>query len=609
MGLPFSLPDLSADIALGVNMPGPNETPSRSRLTYAFELVEVLGGGGLAQSRTGRNVVVGLPLNPQQINTSEILSPEVTWLPGGVGVEESGFMPREVTIVGTTGLAPKKGWSAEGASIYSDGNTLWRELRRFFRRYAELKRDLATADKWVLAWHDFRAQDHWVVVPKAFRSPRSAADHRIHYPYEIEILAVADYDNLKPQWFDDGLLGRIKGLFGTVTAVLGMVTGAIEDATAFVSEVEAATVGAAMKAIDAVKDLRRAAAGFQAGLAHFVDAPRRLARAWREAVGDWGDRTEEQIEARPWSPADPSRSALVARYEAIRRLEDAMRTLETLPVWAPPWRQRKAATRRLRRGETLVSAAEPRDRGKSFSLTSRATPGTSWRVNDAAAEQQASRDLTDGAEAPSGETLRVRPYRVQAGDEIVGVAASELGDPDRWEEIAALNELRAPYISDLRLPSTARPGDTILLPDDTDVGAVLAAEETAPTDEQLYGVDAWLTDDGEWEVDPASGGTDIQLVRGVDCYRQGIERRAFRTLLGEDLCYPQVGIDAPIGGPNGAGPVESVALGMRRALLVDPRTAAVGMIGTREDGDAVLVVARAELVNQGGAVRFELGAP
>jgi hypothetical protein len=54
----------------------------------------------------------------------------------------------------------------------------------------------------------------------------------------------------------------------------------------------------------------------------------------------------------------------------------------------------------------------------------------------------------------------VNVYTVKHGDTLVTVAARQLGDLNRWHELARLN--------DIRDPRRISPGDTLRLPDELD---------------------------------------------------------------------------------------------------------------------------------------------
>lgn len=567
-----------------------SETPSRYELRYAFELVAVVNGG-LAASRSAANRVVGLPLNPEATEVREIAAAAIGYTAGGVTAEEDGFLTREYVVSGHCGLAEKRGWSAgtkyrPGGAIFTDGNTLWRELRNLFRLYGELRQDPASRDRVVMAWHDFRNDDHWIIVPKAFNWPRTAAMHRLHYPYEIEFTAVAPYESLAKNLSDSGLLGLIKSKAGALRSAIGEITGALEDAKAFIDVVNGTIAAAIRGTIGAVTSLLAAANGIKQGLRDTLNLPRQLASSWRDLVDQWRLLVEDQEAADPWSPGSVVASQRLAQLEVAGQLIAGMDALlARRDAWATSRRDQVetrerllAGNRGLSTGEVAIAAAGSTT-AAARTLTARATPGSSARLEvDGARSRAAARTYTG-----------LRSYVVRDGDTLLGIAVREVGDAEAWIDIRDANRLRAPYITRLGLPHTVAAGGVLMIPTFDADDAVAAGpgpglDEDAAED--VLGIDLLLDDDGELEIDPS--GTDVRVVRGTECYEQALRVR-FETPLGANLVFPSFGIPTPIGQPNTQGLAQSVALGVRLAVLADPRTAQADQLVVRDDGDTLVV--------------------
>jgi hypothetical protein len=56
------------------------------------------------------------------------------------------------------------------------------------------------------------------------------------------------------------------------------------------------------------------------------------------------------------------------------------------------------------------------------------------------------------------------PYAIQSGDTLETIAQAKLGDPSLWTDIAEVNGLKSPYISDTPAEGVVIPGDNIYLP-------------------------------------------------------------------------------------------------------------------------------------------------
>lgn len=570
----------------------PIERPSRWRFTYAFEIVAIDGTG------RGANRVWNFPVNPSSYSVRANPSAEIVWAAGGASVHESGFVPRDVSLSGSTGLEKKRGWALESDSPYSptvgvtyrDGNELYDELNRIFEWYWKTKRSQDTAAKWMLVFHDFRRERHWVVVPKELGSSRDEKAHRLHYPYELQFTAVADYDALDLSGGVMGAFAFLRNVADRISNTISTVTGWIRDADAFVKTAEAAIM-APMRAVqagvaelvDAVGDLERTVGGVlglpQRAVRDTLDKVEELEGLLREAIGLGGTPDRRGSE---WYPGNGTSSRNAAMYASTRQAEAAiLALLATRDIWQPNLNHDRARRARLSQGEAGLSRAETAQAG-SLALGARVMPGSGQRA--------AVRRLDRGKARPS--YTGVREYVVQIDDTLRSIAVHELGDPSLWAEIAGLNGLRPPYISRAALPHTVMPGRSILLPTlDTPIEGA-GGRPGADLEVNALGRNWKLTDSGDLEVNAARNGA--TLVEGMPCYVQGLERVRFACKVGDNPVYPGVGIMAPVGAKNGPGVVQAVALSVRRACLTDPRTQSVVDLVIDDGGDTVTVAVKVQ---------------
>lgn len=79
-------------------------------------------------------------------------------------------------------------------------------------------------------------------------------------------------------------------------------------------------------------------------------------------------------------------------------------------------------------------------------------------------------------------TVATVRYRVQAGDSLWSIARDQLQNVNRWPEIAALNQLRPPYV--------IYPGELIELPAEAPV--VVPADAAAATTRAPLAPLAWI---------------------------------------------------------------------------------------------------------------------
>jgi len=566
----------------------PVERASRWNLTYGWEL-RLLSG----RVPKGANIMVNLPIAPDEYEVTERAAANVKHTIGGIHTEEAGFLERDIVVAGTCGLRSKRGWSPGsvakpgGGMIYADGNTLWRHLRMVFRIYGDLKEH--PGDKRVvMIWHDFRNDDHWVVVPDSWTMRRTSAEHRLHYPYEVEMTAVAEADGGSA-----GLFAVVRGATDVLVGGLNMLSGYVADAGAFIDETNATVGGAMGQAMGAVNRIIDEGAGVRQGLQDTLNLPKRAVIQARGLVDSWRTAVDELLtEGDPWSPNNTTADRRLAQQELAGHMAEELDAFIARPdVFAPSWRAVSSRTDLLEGGDGLLSQAEidaAELRGETHpqefaGLTERATPGSAIRARTAR-----------GSDARAARRWRGwRTYKVKRGDTVQGIAVREVGDPEAWVAIVEANDLAPPYLSSMRLPGTRGVGDLLAVPA-SQLGRDSQAsdgvpEADRPADEIALGVDVKMSPDGGWEIDEGSGGTDVLLVRGVDCYIQGLERARFETRVGHNLVFPELGILAPVGQANGVGVPEAVAVSVRSAVLSDPRTGSIEDMRLEDAGDTVRI--------------------
>ena len=188
--------------------------------------------------------------------------------------------------------------------------------------------------------------------------------------------------------------------------------------------------------------------------------------------------------------------------------------------------------------------------------------------------------MTFTREAPG-----IRLAETRHGDTLQRIALRELGDASRWVELAELNGLRPPYLTE---PSLARVGvlaygASIKLPSPSSI--VSASSDPGA----VYGADL-LLDTGELQT--ANG--DFALTSGVPNLVQALRHRVVvdKRELG---FHPDYGchIRSLIGASNGPVAGELAAFYVKSALLEDERVAEVPTCIAEVIGDQIRVTATA----------------
>jgi len=189
-------------------------------------------------------------------------------------------------------------------------------------------------------------------------------------------------------------------------------------------------------------------------------------------------------------------------------------------------------------------------------------------------------------------TISVPAYRIAEtlhGDTIQAVAARELGDASRWQELAAINNLRPPFITsdpDLVVSGVLLAGAAIKLPTPTPfVTGNRDPEDVFLRDAELVSKMLSATDG------------DFALVSGVANFRQAINH-AIVTPRGDLLFHPRYGSMIPTIIGKVASPTAAIMAAnyAKSVVEADERVYRVTSATAEAAGDVINVNATAETV-------------
>jgi len=160
-------------------------------------------------------------------------------------------------------------------------------------------------------------------------------------------------------------------------------------------------------------------------------------------------------------------------------------------------------------------------------------------------------------------------YVVRYGDNLRMVAQTMLGDAERWAEIALLNDLSYPYISDSPMEGSATPGDILYLPLNDE--EIVASNSTFGTDLLLSTDKVNLSYGRGGDLSIGADG-DYSLVHELDCLKQDLAHRKM-TPLGTVPYHPSYGsfLATIIGSKKDANWRTKATLETERTLRCDPR--------------------------------------
>lgn len=173
------------------------------------------------------------------------------------------------------------------------------------------------------------------------------------------------------------------------------------------------------------------------------------------------------------------------------------------------------------------------------------------------------------------------------GDTLQKIAARELGNADRWPDLANINNLMPPYITDDAALSSSRvllSGGTLIVPAQSKLSE--ASDSTDP--DKIYQLDMGLSD-GELTADENG---DFVVFNGRDNLKQALVHRV-DVERGELMWHPEYGSlhRALIGTVNGPTAGTLAAKYVEATLKADPRVQEVTSVEAQVVGDQINVIA------------------
>jgi hypothetical protein len=535
---------------------------------FVFEIFDTAPGAGVVETFV-------CVLNPAMYTLTEpfqnVLTPAED---DSIVAEEVGIIQRQISLGGTFGLSKKRvaagfeGRPGNGAEL--SGSEHFIKLRQFFRSYSDLKKDPARAETIRMHFHSMRDEDHFIVVPVSFETPRDAKGSRMHYEYRVSLTAIARLDASSLRQRADP--ADFNSAIRDISRAFHDARGYIADVTSTITEVRARVQGISTM-IRNVASLLTGIGNVLQGVTSAISSSIGTAITTLIDVERTGERLAESLTG---LVADEANGNLFGAERQIRRLESALNRTAMYPERFGT----SLGTEYVQsfEGERRLTALDVR-RG-----TAGAARGSSTRVTYGSG-------VEDGLDI--GRYAATRTETVTRTDTVDGFAGRYDVPP---EAIILLNDLRPPYIAEGGGPGLLAPGDEILIPT-IGAGAALpvntndAVYRTA--DDLLYGVDLALDQtvldrEGLFEIriDSAHGAEDAEMVRGVANVVQGT-RISIETERGSTTFLPEVGILRNVGVKGTLQHVLLAALRVREAILLDPRIESIQSSRVVLDGDVL----------------------
>lgn len=183
------------------------------------------------------------------------------------------------------------------------------------------------------------------------------------------------------------------------------------------------------------------------------------------------------------------------------------------------------------------------------------------------------------------------------GDTLLTFSARETGNFENWRLIAEINGLQPPYITSVKTPTTAIPGEQLFLPAPGNMQVSMTVQAgSVPTYINNYlGIDKYF---GQLNLPMLAWSGDYQVISGYDNLAISLGRR-LQTVLGSLIYHPLFGSRIPpevgsIASSHAAGLIKAYTVS---ALLSDPRVNKISSINVTLPGNYSVSVSATVLPN------------
>lgn len=530
------------------------------RQGFVFELLDMANPG----TPLAVHVMV---LNPVRYLLSEPFALTLTPAEDDTVVaEENGIIIREITLEGTFGLMERRASGfigAQGGGNPLSGTDHFQALRNLFRRYSALKKDPGRAANIVLIFHALRDDDHFVVTPRQFETPRDAQKTRVHYEYRITMAAIAEatHSALQPKREETGLFGELGNAVRDINEAFNDARAGIAEVTANLAQIRR-KVGNINTVLNNAIQVVNAVGGFVSGVTQAINYPLQLVANVVEGVDSAADTLLLSVE----------NAAFGVFHENARSLRRISSAVDRIALYPDRFEDTTKRIEDLYQGEKNVTSADVAGGVSSAPGPGGATVGTRTRVIAGSDGRLA------GLSVPRGTGLR--GVAVTRTDSLESIASAAGTTP---EAVIIINELRPPYLTAAGGPGIAKPGDVLLVPADTGSGGgdPRGVNEFLDAEEALYGIDIALDPleldrYGRFDilVNEANEPTDAGLVRGIPNVVQGTEI-TIGTEVGSTVFLPTLGLRRNVGSKGTAQHALLTSLTLREAMLQDPRISGI----------------------------------
>jgi len=537
-----------------------------------------------------------LQINPSELRQSENFAITVTPCQTGVITEHQGFVIKNLTISGTTGMRPM--------GAVRTGYAEFMRLRNYLRSYAECKKNPNYKDL-KLIFRNKKDNEYWYVEPTGPGVDlRRTQDRPFLYDYTISLIIVG-WAEAYPR--RGGVYGQILDNITLVENIVDEVGDRIENAAAIIhdsadllnriSRQVAITLTIPLNKVSAALQAMRYAKTTVSALPRsFYEELKRSAADVRDnfidLVGLGDSRYNTTFGRTPLSAQKSFILSDVKTLEAVSSIVTGMdRVLASDVIFSPE------------SGSGVLSGTSD-NLESAIEINSSAVQAT--RTASAPSLKAAFKNALDFVLPQS-----VKEEVIQYNDTLEKIAYRVMADTTLWYQIVLLNNLDPPYISEDPIvgKNTLSYGQTILIPQygTPDKMAVLQKGDTEITKdlsifEKNLGVDLQLTNENDIAVNLAA--QDFELIAGVENAAQAVNIKLGMEP-GALMYHPEIGIDMQIG-QKMVYTAEEITEMIESTIVADNRFASVDSIHVEREGNTLRLKLKVSLMHSSKPVPLQL---
>jgi len=382
-----------------------------------------------------------LQLNPQSLQQDEEFSVQFFPTPTGIIVEHQGSIMKDLVISGVTGVHPKRGAGGvniDGNIIFGTGDSGYKQfhdLRNYIRSYAEHKKDPSNSHL-RLAFFNYKDQEFFLVEPVRF-SLKRAENRPLMYEYTIVLKTLGRTNGIKEDANSfDNMLGSIGNVLDRVNNAVKVARGVLNGSIALLLSTDR-TVRS--KVLGPLEEFENALTDFKNGVTTVFGLPKKFLKDLKEQIRDISDKLADS------SGVDTAGYNLFTKRETIALIEQGR---------APTYEEKKVINTFKNLEQKIELIAFNQDNFTQPFSDSVAQINKSYGVGvttnvDVVDENGNVEDIAvitgpiDNIIENSNDTVAVQ---ILEDDTLQDIAARLLGDANNFHSLAAVNNLKAPYI-------------------------------------------------------------------------------------------------------------------------------------------------------------------